>query len=238
MAATAGIAPSLCEAFPRLAATERFGRRRLRRLERLQLRARGFADAHLRAAALEVDARAGEDPSYFDWRLVRAGGAEGMLDLLVPKQAGGAGGLAVEMSIVMEELCAACPGIANVFGAHALGIAPLLIDGPAHWDVLREIARAGRGDEPKLMACALTEPDAGTDVEDVDLMERARIASRAQRVPGGYSLSGVKRFISNGSVARWLTVLMPVDPRRPAATWTCFLVDAESDGFSVGRVEH
>ncbi|MGE5335978.1 MAG: acyl-CoA dehydrogenase family protein [Nitrososphaerota archaeon] len=233
-----GSAEPLREAFPRLGHLQRFDRRRVRRLERLRLRAREFADAHLREAALAIDARAGADPAYFDWSLVRAGGRAGMLDLLVPRQAGGAGGLAVEMSIVMEELCAACPGLANVFGAHALGIAPLLIDGPAHWDVLRRVAEAARGGEPLLMACALTEPDAGTDVEDLDLLARARVGSRARRVEGGYALSGVKRFISNGSVARWLTVLMPVDPARPAETWTCFLVDAESDGFSVGRVEH
>lgn len=238
MVASAGGADSLREAFPRFGHAERLDRRRLRRLESLRLRARDFADSHLRAAALEVDARAGEVPCYFDWSLVRAGGAAGMLDLLVPKAAGGAGGLAVEMSIAMEELCAACPGLANVFGAHALGIAPLLVDGPAHWDVLRRIAAAARSEEPVLMACALTEPDAGTDVEDLDLLERARVGSRARRVPGGYALSGVKRFISNGSVARWLTVLMPVDPSRPAETWTCFLVDAESEGFSVARVEH
>ena len=88
------------------------------------------------------------------------------------------------------------------------------------------------------MACALTEPDAGTDVEDLDLLARARISSQARPVPGGYALSGVKRFISNGSVARWLTVLMPVEPSQPLATWTCFLVDSESEGFSVSRVEH
>jgi acyl-CoA dehydrogenase len=238
-AARAGTAaPSLGEAFPRLRRLGRRDRGYLRRLEAAQLGARQFADRHLRGRALEVDRRAGEDPAYFDWEVVRAGGLDGMLDLLVPTQAGGRGGLAVETAIVMEELCAACPGLANIFGAHALGIAPLLIDGPVHWELLGEIAASARRGEPLLMACALTEPDAGTDVEDVDLMERARISSRARRVAGGYALSGVKRFISNGSVARWLTVLMPVDPRRAAATWTCFLVDAESEGFSVGRVEH
>ena len=40
----------------------------------------------------------------------------------------------------MEELCAACPGIALIFGAHALGISPLLLGGPAQWDgVLAEL---------------------------------------------------------------------------------------------------
>lgn len=236
--AAGSLSPPLREAFPRLRQIEKLDRRYVRRLEELQLRAREFADLHVRGAALQSDRLADGDPSHFDWDLVRAGARYGMLDLIVPSQAGGEGGLATECAIVMEELCAACPGIANVFGAHALGVAPLLIDGPAHWEVLREIVKSGKRGEPMVMACALTEPDAGTDVEDVDLMAKARIASHAKRVPGGYALSGVKRFISNGSVARWLTVLMPVDPRRPAETWTCFLVDAESDGFSVGRVEH
>ncbi|MGB7587542.1 MAG: acyl-CoA dehydrogenase family protein [Solirubrobacterales bacterium] len=237
-AAARSTAPLLREAFPRLHQLERVDRGYVRRLEKLQLETREFADLYLRPAALEIDRRADSDPSYFDWHLVRAGALHGMLDLLIPAQAGGAGGLAVHCAIVMEELCAACPGIANIFGAHALGIAPLLLDGPAHWDVLGDIAESARRGEPMLMACALTEPDAGTDVEDVDLLARARITSQARPIPGGYALTGVKRFISNGSVARWLTVLMPTEPNQPVATWTCFLVDAQSEGFSVGRVEH
>jgi alkylation response protein AidB-like acyl-CoA dehydrogenase len=231
-------APPLREAFPRLRHLERLDRGYVRRLEKLQLQARQFADLHLRGVALELDRRTGEDPSYFDWDLVRAGGRHGMLDFLLPAQVGGGGCLAAQCAIVMEELCAACPGLGLIFGAHGLGISPLLLDGPLHWDVMSEVAESARSGEPILMACALTEPDAGTDVEDVDLLARARISSHARRVPGGYSLSGAKRFISNGGVARWLTVLMAVDPRRPSETWTCFLVDAESKGFSVARNEH
>lgn len=238
MGAAGSTAPSLREAFPRLRQLEQHDRGYVRKLERRQLEARQFANAHLRPVALEIDRRAGEDPSYFDWELVRTGGRHGMLDFLVPSQVGGGGCLTVECAVVIEELCAACPGLALVFGAHGLGISPLLLDGPLHWDVLGEVAEAAQRGEPMLMACALTEPDAGTDVEDVDLIARARITSHARRVSGGYSLSGTKRFISNGGVARWLTVLMPVDPRRPAETWTCFLVDARSKGFSVARNEH
>lgn len=239
MRAVAGnTAPSLREAFPRLRQLEQHDRRFVRRLERRQLEARQFADLHLRGIALDVDRRTDEDPSYFDWELIRTGGRQGLLDFLLPSQVGGGGCLSSECAVVMEELCAACPGLALIFGAHGLGVSPLLLDGPLHWDVMGEVAEAAQRGEPMLLACALTEPDAGTDVEDVDLLARARITSHARRVPGGYSLSGTKRFISNGGVARWLTVLMPVDPRRPAETWTCFLVDAESKGFSVARNEH
>jgi butyryl-CoA dehydrogenase len=233
---------SLREQFPRLVAGRSpigGGRLDVRELERLRARARRFADEQVRPRALEIDLRTGEDPSWFDWDLVRAGGEQGMLSFLIPKPAGGTGGLATQAAVVMEELCAACPGIALIFGAHALGVSPLLLGGPSQWDgVLAELVGSERTGEPLLMACAITEPEAGTDVEDPDLLRRARITSHARRVPGGFRLSGTKRFISNGSVARWITLLMPTDPRRPAETWTCFLLDARSEGFAVSRVEH
>ena len=234
----ASATPPLSAEFPRFHRLGRRQRRYLGELEQARREAREFAQGQLRGRALEIDRRAGEDPAYFDWDLVRAAAPYRLLELLVPTQVGGVGGLAVRAALVMEELCAACPGLANVFGAHSLGVAPLLFGGPAQWDVLRAVVESARTADPMLMAFAITEPDAGTDVEDVDLLARARISSRARAVPGGYLLSGVKRFISNGSVARWLTVLMPTDPARPAASWTCFLVDSESAGFSVGSLEH
>jgi acyl-CoA dehydrogenase len=228
---------TLAQRFPRFAAEGRgvdTGE-----LERLRLRARRFADEHIRPRALALDRRAGEDPNWFDWDLVRAGAEQGMLSFLIPKPAGGGGGLATQAAVVMEELCAACSGIGLIFGAHALGISPLLLGGPSQWDgVLAELVRSERDSRPQLMACAITEPEAGTDVEDPALLARARIGSHARRVAGGFRLNGTKRFISNGSVARWITILMPTDPGDPARTWTCFLVDTRSDGFAVARAEH
>jgi len=163
---------SLREQYPRLASgSEGID---VRELERLRARARRFADEHVRPRALEIDRRTGEDPGWFDWDLVRAGGEHGMLSFLIPKPAGGKGGLATQAAVVMEELCAACPGIAVIFGAHALGISPLLLAGPSQWDgVLAELAGSERSGEPLLMACAITEPEAGTDVEDPGLLARA-----------------------------------------------------------------
>ncbi len=228
--------PTLAQRFPRFSADA--GSSRLRQLERLRERARRFAQQHARGRALEIDRRAREDPRFFDWELVRAGASEGLLSFLIPKQAGGGGGLATEAAIVMEELCAACPGIALIFGAHALGISPLLLGGPSQWDgVLAQLVASEAQERPMLMACAITEPEAGTDVEDPDLLARGRITTHARPVPGGYRLTGTKRFISNGSVARWITILMPTDPRNPAQTWTCFLLDTRSEGFSIARVE-
>lgn len=214
-------------------------RRRARSLAQTRARARAYAQQHVVPRALELDRRIGDDPTYFDWDLVRAGLEYGLLSEVIPTQVGGRGGLSTNGAVMFEELAAACPGVANLFGAHALGILPLLLSGPGHWvGVLREIVESERRGEPLLMGLAITEPDAGTDVEDPDLLRTARIGTHARRVAGGYRLNGTKRFISNGNVARWITVIMPTDPHRPAETWTAFLVDTRSDGFSVSRVEH
>ncbi len=230
---------SLREEFPRLRLIEKRNPGYVKALERDRAAAREFAYKHVRPRALEIDHRMGDDPDYFDWDIVKAGLPYRMLSFIIPEPAGGtSNGYTASAAIVMEELCAACPGIALIFGAHGLGVSPLLVAGMAHWDgCLSEITEAEKRGEPILMACALTEPSAGTDVEDPDLVGRAVLNSHARKVKGGYRLSGTKCFISNGSVARWITVVMPVDKSRPAETWSCFLVDAESKGFSVGHIE-
>lgn len=229
---------SVAESFPRFLA--RGERRRVAELDEVRNRAREFAQKHVAPIALEIDAAAGADPGYFAWEMVREAGRYGLLSEMLPKPAGGNGGLAMSMSLVMEELSAACPGAATIIGAHGLGVSPvLLIGGPSHWDgVLREVVTSELSERPVLFAAALTEPGAGTDMENPDLVNLAELNSRAERVAGGYRLYGTKRFISNGSVAKWIATLMPVDQSRPGDTSIFCLVDADSDGFSVSRVEH
>src|SRR5664280_2811483 len=103
---------SLTEQFPRLAAN---GGVDVRGLQQLRARAHRFAEEHVRPRALQLDRRTGEDPSWFDWDLVRAGGEHGMLGFMIPKPAGGGGARCTQSAVVMEELCAACPGIALIF---------------------------------------------------------------------------------------------------------------------------
>ncbi|MBJ7348723.1 MAG: acyl-CoA dehydrogenase family protein [Thermoleophilaceae bacterium] len=145
----------------------------------------------------------------------------------------------VRSSLLIEEVATGCSGVATIYGAHALGANPLLFGGPIFWDgVLRELATSEREGDPQIMAFAITEPSAGTDVEHHELIRSAQLMTQATQVDGGFLLSGTKHFISNGSVARWVTVMMPVDPKHPDDSMTGFLVDARSDGFKVGHVEH
>ena len=98
--------------------------------------------AHVRPRALEIDRTAGEGPE-----LVRlgsgAGGRPARNARLPDPPAGGRRRRhrPRRRAIVMEELCAACPGIGDVFGAHALGRLAAAAGRPLAWDgVLAELA--------------------------------------------------------------------------------------------------
>jgi len=190
-------------------------------------------------AALELDLRMATDHDFFPWDLVRAGLEYRLLSLIIPSSVGGVGGQAVLFALAMEELCSTCAGIANIFGAHALGVSPLLVAGSlGHWEsVLREVAEKEKEGIPVLMATAVTEPSAGTDVEEPHTLMGARLSMEAKRVQGGYMLDGGKCFISNGSVATYNVVCCATDRTRPLETWTSFLVHKDTEGFSAPRVE-
>ena len=78
---------------------------------------------------------------------------------------------------------------------------------------------------------ALTEPDAGSYT--------AGIKTRAEKVPGGWSITGSKHFISNGELADFVIVIAVTGQNeRGRPETTAFFVDKEPNGFSVaGRQE-
>ncbi len=230
----------LREAFPRLADHPQLRGRNLVALERDVEKARAFAQNTVRPRALELDRRAARDTSDFAWDIARAGSREGLFSMIMPKAAGGSvNNFCVRSALVMEEISAACAGVATIFGAHALGAAPLMLAGPKFWDgIMRDIVAGDKRGEPVILAAAITESTAGTDVEHHELVHEAKLGSHAKKVDGGYRLTATKQFISNGPIAHWVATILPVDPKRPYETMSAFLVDASSEGFSVGHIEH
>ncbi len=200
-----------------------------------------FARLYAEPRALELDALMERDPEYFDRDLVRAAAKYRLFSMVVPTVLGGLAGkyMLTAAALGIEEICSACAGIGNMIAATGLGACPLLTPGGMpHWDtVLHEIVEGERRGEPVLMAYAITEPSAGTDVEEPHFLAKARIGMEARRVRGGYLLNGRKCFISGGKEAKYLTVCAATDRDRPLETWTVFLVSRDMEGFSVPRVE-
>ncbi|MBI5529613.1 MAG: acyl-CoA dehydrogenase family protein [Deltaproteobacteria bacterium] len=205
-------------------------------LQAIKKLARDFARNEIDPRALELDAA---PKDRFPWDLVRKGGEVGLLSMTIPEAYGGSGQAVRASGLVMEELCWACAGVANIFGAHGLGLVPLFIAGSDELKerVYRDIVAAEKAERPKLAAFAITEPGAGSDVEDEQGSKHAALSTVAIRDGDEYVLNGRKVFISNGSVASYITVFATVDRAEGIKAWTCFLVTPDMKGFSVGRVE-
>jgi alkylation response protein AidB-like acyl-CoA dehydrogenase len=137
-----------------------------------------------------------------------------------------------------EEFCAACGGLGLALLAHELGMAPLFVSGElkAVFRWMRKIYRQIKSGEPAIAAFAITEPGAGSDVEETLGAATAKISCRAKKVHGGWRLSGRKCFISDGAVAEWIT-LFAAQESQGIESWACFLLDKGMQGLSVGRQE-
>ncbi|MFH1537308.1 MAG: acyl-CoA dehydrogenase family protein [bacterium] len=229
----------LREGFPRTRVLERNMPEYVAELEGAQKKARKFGQKHIEPVALELDKKMEYDHDYFPWDIVRAGLPYRFLSAIVPKAFGGVGYLTAHMAVMVEEMCSFCPGIANIFGAHALGLAPILMapDIRMYERYMRQVTEAEKKGKPLLFALAITESAAGSDMEDADFLRTARLVTTARKVKGGYVLNGRKVFISNGSVARYIWVAAVLDRERPVETSVSFVIPDDAKGFSVGTIE-
>jgi alkylation response protein AidB-like acyl-CoA dehydrogenase len=231
--------PDVLERFPSLHFVKRYFPDYVKGAEESQTFARRFAREQILPRALEVEKRAAHDPNYVDWEYVQEGMRQGFWTMFLPREWGGAGKRALDCYVMGEEMCAADVSLTalllfNFFGftAAACAFNPgfLLRE-------VRDMKEAERKGEPLFYAWAITEPSAGTDVEDPDALRRARTSIHAKRVPGGYLVNGRKCFITMGSLAHRIVFNAPTDVRRPMETSATFYVPSDRKGFRVGRVE-
>ena len=153
---------------------------------------------------------------------------QGILGLPFPERFGGLGADLLTVCLAIEALSAACATTGLILAVQELGALPLLLAGTEE-QLERFVPGLAAGRD--LVAFALTEADAGSDA--------AAVRTRAIRDGETYVVSGTKRFISHGSVARLVIVFAVTDPeadrrRRISA----FVVETDRPGFSVSRLEH
>ena len=149
----------------------------------------------------------------------------GIVNMLIPEEYGGVGASAFEEVLVSEELGYGCTGISTSLGVNSLAMLPILIAGneqqKAHW--LGERA----GDQGQFCAYGVTEANAGSNV--------AGIQTRADKRGAAYIINGSKTFITNASYAHFYTIFAKTDPSAGHRGMTCFIVDRDSPGLSVGK---
>jgi alkylation response protein AidB-like acyl-CoA dehydrogenase len=151
----------------------------------------------------------------------------GLLGITIPADLGGIGADTLAYALVMEELSWGYASIADQCGLVEIDATLLAELGtPAQQErFLLPLLRS-----EKKCAFALTEPNAGSDL--------ASISTRAQKVPGGYSLNGRKTFIHNGPICDFALVLAR---SREGLTGNkglgIFIVEADRSGFQRGKKE-
>ena len=231
----------LLQDFPVLATLREHDRRGIDGMIKIVEDAAEYNRLYSEPIALKLDERMEAEPDFFEREILEKACKYRFLSMAIPTVLGGLADkyLVTAIALMAEELCSTCSGIGLAIAAHSLGVSPLLTSGAmAHWEtVLYEIVEEERKGNPVVMAYAITEPSAGTDVEDPEFLKVADIGLEARKVDGGYLLNGRKCFISGGSEAKYITVCAAIDRTRPMETWSTFLVDRDMDGFSCPRVE-
>jgi len=193
-------------------------------------KAREFAVTRLAPVASAIDRS-----DVFPWEVVEQGVRAGLTTMLIPAAYGGGGFDNLSAGLVLEELGAACAGLATVFGASILGTGPIVLLGGE--EQKQRLLRRITGDQSGRFLCAfaVTESAAGSAAASGDL--KFGVQLRARRDGDAYVVSGSKRFISNGSVARLYTVLARTHPTKPAIGGLSFFAVDAGDGVHVGKVE-
>src|SRR5205807_1960356 len=131
--------------------------------------------------------------------------------------------------IYAEELHWGCAGIALAIQASSLAAAGIAASGTPE-QIGRWLPECyGVGDEIKLGAYAVTEPQAGSDVKS--------LRTTAKRDGDEWVLSGTKVFISNGGIADVTVVVATVDPDLGHRGQASFVVPKDTPGFRMGKKE-
>jgi len=209
---------------------------------KLRKKARDFARREIRPRAAEADL----DPYSFDHKsLIKAAAKDGLMSLMFVPPFGRANtrayfkNAAYQIAVVAEELSTEDGGLALMLMAHNLGVVPLLLSGSIgtitrHF--LPHYIKSSWLGSSDVMAFAITEPGAGSDVEDPEGGAQAKLVTVAKKVKGGYVINGSKVFISGGGIADKVTVYAKLEGE-DLDSWTCFIVEKGMKGFSAGRKE-
>jgi len=131
--------------------------------------------------------------------------------------------------IYAEELHWGCAGIALAISGSSLAAAGIAASGTPE-QIARWVPECfGAGEEVKLGAYAVTEPQAGSDVKS--------LKTTATRDGDDWLLNGTKVFITNGGIAEVHVVVAAVDPSLGTRGQASFIVPKGTPGLTQGKKE-
>jgi alkylation response protein AidB-like acyl-CoA dehydrogenase len=182
---------------------------------------RTLARERIAPRAAEIDAS-----HEFPWDIVELFREHGLFGLFFGEEWGGSGTGTLLSLVAIEEVSKVCATSGVILAVQELGSLGLKLGGTPEQQE-RFLPQLASGE--LLPAYALTEAGSGSD--------SAALRTTARREGDGYVLDGSKRFITNASVAHLYTVFAKTDPAAGHAGISAFLVEADTPGFEVARLE-
>jgi alkylation response protein AidB-like acyl-CoA dehydrogenase len=182
---------------------------------------RSFAEEKIGPRAAAVD-----DAAEYSWENFEACKAMELPALGIPVEFGGAGADHVTQSIMIEELARVCASTALTMIISKLSMIPVMTWGSDELKA-RYLPRIASGEWQG--SYCLSEPDAGSDV--------AAMKTRAVRDGDSYVLNGSKYWITNAGVSSVYTIFAKTDPSAGHRGISCFVVEKDFGGLSIGKLE-
>ena len=179
--------------------------------------AREFSDKEIAPRARENDRN-----EHFDTELVQKMADMGFLGAIVPEEYGGRGADYLTYALIVEEIGRNDSAMRTVVSV----VTSLVCSSLARWGTEEQKQRW----LPELctgeaLGCfGLTEPDTGSDASN--------LKTRAEKVDGGWRISGGKMWISLGNYSKLALIFAQTDPSKKHKGLACFLVPTDSEGFS------
>ena len=190
--------------------------------EEIRRTVRDFAERRIVPVADELE-RKGEFPTD----IIREAASLGLLGVPYPEEIGGTGLDSLAYAITVEELSRASGSVGIIVSAHtSLGCNPIWMAGT---DEQKERYLRPMASGDVIGAYGLTEPSAGSDSRGT--------RTRARREGDEFIINGGKRFITNAGVAGTYIVTAVTDREEGSGKISAFIVEADTPGFSIGRME-
>ena len=182
---------------------------------------RQLARERIAPRAAEID-----ESHEFPWDVVELFRENDLFGLFFDEEYGGLGTGTLLALVAIEEVSKVCATSGLILAVQELGSLGLKLAGNEE-QKQRYLPRLASGEW--LCAYALTESGSGSD--------SAAMRSTARREGDEYVLNGSKRFITNAGVAQLYTVFAKTDADQGHSGISAFVVEADTPGFEVARVE-
>jgi alkylation response protein AidB-like acyl-CoA dehydrogenase len=183
---------------------------------------RDFAEKEVAKLAEHID-RSEEPPL----ELFKKAAAQGFFGAPIPEAYGGVGIDWQSYCMLAEELGKHCLSTAITIAIHTSLSAMSILDVGSEEQKQKYLPPMAGGE--MIGSFALTEPDAGSDP--------GSLTTTADKVEGGYRLNGTKTWVSNAGIGAVMVVFASTTPGARAKGISCFIVENDSPGVTIGYRE-